>query len=44
MNVQKTNLGLDINGTHQILIYADDINLVDNDIRATEKILIVNNK
>ena len=26
-NVQETNLGLDINGTHQILAFADDVNL-----------------
>ena len=25
--VQETNLGLDINGTHQVLAYADDVNL-----------------
>ena len=26
--VQKTNLGLDMNGTHQVLAYADDVNLI----------------
>ena len=31
-NVQETNLGLDMNGTHQILTYADDVNLIGNDI------------
>jgi hypothetical protein len=29
--VQKTNLGLDMNGTHQVLAYAD-VNLIGNDI------------
>ena len=29
--LQKTNLGLDMNGTHQILVYADDVNLIDDD-------------
>ena len=24
--VQETNLGLDMNGTHQVLAYADDVN------------------
>jgi hypothetical protein len=35
--VQKTNLGLDLNGTHQILAYVDDVNLIDNDIIKIEK-------
>ena len=35
-NVQKTNLGLDMNGTHQVLAYADDVNLIGDDIRARE--------
>ena len=26
--VQETNLGLDMNGTHQVLAYADDVNLM----------------
>ena len=32
--VQETNLGQDLNGTHQLLAYADDINLIGDDIRA----------
>ena len=26
--VQETNLGLDMNGTHEVLAYADDVNLI----------------
>ena len=26
--VQETNLGLDMNGSHQVLAYADDVNLI----------------
>ena len=26
--VQGTNLGLDMNGTHQVSAYADDVNLI----------------
>ena len=35
--VQKTNLGLDMNGTHQVLAYADDVNLIADDIRTIER-------
>ena len=31
--VQETNLGLDMNGAHQVLAYADDVNLIGDDIR-----------
>jgi len=34
--VQETNLGLDMNGTHQVLAYADDVNLIGGDIRTIE--------
>ena len=30
-------MGLDINGTRQVLAYAEDVNLIDNDIRTIEK-------
>ena len=30
--VQETNLGLDMNDTHQVLAYADDVNLM-GDVR-----------
>ena len=36
--VQETNLGLDMNGTHQVLTYADDVNLiVDDSMRTKER-------
>ena len=35
--VQETGLGLDMNGTHQVLAYADDVNLIGNDIRIIER-------
>ena len=30
-------MGLDINGTHLVLAYADDVNLIGNDIRTIER-------
>ena len=30
---QEIRLGLSMNGTHQVLAYADDINLIGDDIR-----------
>jgi Reverse transcriptase (RNA-dependent DNA polymerase). len=30
-------LGLDLNGTHQALAYADDINLIGDDIKTIER-------
>ena len=35
--VQETNLGLYMNGTHQVLAYADDVNLIGDDIRTIER-------
>ena len=35
--VQETRLGLDMNGTHQVSAYADDINLIGDDIRTIER-------
>ena len=35
--VQDTNLGLDMNGIHQVLAYADDVDVIGNDIRTIEK-------
>ena len=35
--VQETNLGLDMNGNNQVLAYADDVNLIGDDIRTTER-------
>ena len=34
---KKTNLGLDMNDTHQVLAYADDVNLIGDDIRTIER-------
>ena len=31
--VQESNLGVDMNGTHQVLAYADDLNLIGDAIR-----------
>ena len=35
--VQETNLGLDMNGAHQVSAYADDVNLIDDDIGKIER-------
>ena len=32
-----TNLGLDMNGTHQVSAYADEVNLIGDDIRTIER-------
>ena len=34
--IYKANLGLDMNGTDQELAYADDVNLIGDDIRIIE--------
>ena len=35
--IQETKLGLDMNGTHQVLAYVDDVNLIGDDIRAIQR-------
>ena len=40
--VQETNLGLDMNGTHQVLAYADGVNLIGNDQNNRKKCRCVN--
>ena len=35
--IEETNLGLDMNITHQILAYADNLNLIGVDIRTKER-------
>ena len=35
--VQETDLGLDMNGTHEALAYADDVNLIGDDIGTIER-------
>ena len=39
--LQESNLGLNIKGIHQVLIYADDVNLLGDDIRTIERNLSV---
>jgi hypothetical protein len=34
---RKTQVGLKLNGTHQLLAYADDVNLLGDSIDATNK-------
>ena len=37
MKVEVNNLGLDMNGIHQVLSYADDVNLIGDDMRTIER-------
>ena len=41
MKVQETRLGLNLNGTLQVLAYADDANLIDDDIKTIERNALV---
>ena len=39
--VQETNLELNMNGPHQVLAYADDLNLIGDDVRIIERNVVI---
>jgi hypothetical protein len=37
MKVQENQVGLKLNGTHQLVVYSDDVNLLGDNIGTTVK-------
>jgi hypothetical protein len=35
--VQENQVGLKLNGTHQLLVYADNVNLLENNLNTMKK-------
>jgi hypothetical protein len=40
-NVQENQVGMKLNWTHQLLVYADDVNLLGDNIATTQKLQLM---